>query len=100
MELKSFQRKYLREQAHHLKPAVNIGKNGVTDTVIKALEDSLTAHELIKVKFIADKDQKNEICDVLVERTSATLVGVIGHIATFYRESEVPENRLIRLPRK
>ena len=50
-KLSSTQRSYLRSQSHHLEPVVLIGKNGITDVTIEAVNQALDARELIKIKF-------------------------------------------------
>ena len=100
--LKGFQKKYLRGRAHKLKPTVFIGQKGITDAVLRSTEEALNAHELIKVKFIdfKEKRQKEEMSDVLSERTNCQAVGMIGHVAIFFRPHEDPEKRRIKLPVK
>ena len=39
----------LKARAHHLHPVVMVGQQGLTESVIKAPDAALTAHELIKV---------------------------------------------------
>jgi RNA-binding protein len=51
--LKGSQRKYLRGVAHSYKPLVQIGKEGLSEGVLGAIDDALEAHELIKVKIAA-----------------------------------------------
>ena len=46
----SIQRQYLKSLAHRLSPVVMVGNQGVTVTVLKEIEHSLAAHELIKIK--------------------------------------------------
>ena len=100
--LKGFQKKYLRGRAHKLKPTVFIGQKGITEAVIRSTEEALNAHELIKVKFIDFKEKrlKEEMSDVLSERAKCQAVGMIGHVAIFFRSHEDPEKRKIRLPEK
>ena len=62
-QLKGSQRKYLRSQAHHLKPLVLIGRNGINQQVIGSVDLALKDHELIKVKFGEFKDAKKEMSD-------------------------------------
>ena len=95
--LTSAQRNKLRAQAHHLKPLVFIGKQGLTDTVIKSVEDNLAAHELIKVKFNDCKDEREEITAEIARRTESEIAGIIGNIAILYREHPEPEKRRIDL---
>jgi RNA-binding protein len=45
------QRQFLKAQAHHLKPAVHIGKGGITDSLAAELDVMLESLELIKIKL-------------------------------------------------
>ena len=100
--LKGFQKKYLRGRAHKLKPTVFIGQKGITENVIRSTDEALNAHELIKVKFLdfKEKRQKLELSDVLSEGANCHAVGMIGHIAIFFRPHKDPEKRRIKLPTK
>ncbi len=93
-------RKYLRGLAHSLKPVVLIGHKGTSASVSQALEQALLKHELVKVKFIEDKtkEQKNRKISILEKDTGATMVGMIGHIAIFYRPNPEADKRKITLP--
>ncbi|MBI5091696.1 MAG: ribosome assembly RNA-binding protein YhbY [Candidatus Hydrogenedentes bacterium] len=97
--MKGSDRQYLKSLAHGLKPAVYIGKGGLTDAVVRAAESSLNAHELLKVKFNGLKDEKQEIAEAIAARTESALVGIIGNIATFYRPNPDEEKRQIVLPK-
>lgn len=97
MVLTSKQRKILEKQAHDFSPVVIIGQHGVTENLLKMVEDSLKAHELIKVKFNEYKDDKREYSEDIANRTDSNLVRVIGNVAIFYRQNEDPEKRLISL---
>ena len=97
MVLTSKQRKILEKQAHDLSPVVIIGQHGVTENLLKMVEDSLKAHELIKVKFNEYKDDKREYSEDIANRTDSNLVRIIGNVAIFYRQNEDPEKRLISL---
>jgi RNA-binding protein len=101
-KLKGFQRKYLRGVAHSLKAVVLIGQKGNTEAVLKAVEDALEVHELIKIKFIdcKEKEQKNEIIRDLEIKTESEMVGMIGHTAIFYRKQTDPDKSKIILPEK
>lgn len=97
-ELTGAQRRYLRGLAHALRPHIMVGKAGVTDALVTALDDSLLAHELVKVKFNDFKDEKRELAETLRERTGSHLVGLLGNIATLYRPHPDQEQRGIVLP--
>lgn len=87
IELTSRQRKELEKAAHDLQPVVIVGGAGVTDGVIKMAGDSLTAHELIKIKFNEYKDEKRELTDKICQATDATLIRIIGNVAILFREN-------------
>ena len=79
MNLSSTQRKYLRSLAHHLKPSIYIGKNNLTQGTIDSINDSLTAHELIKIKSHINKNSESNIC-TLEKDLKCSIVGKIGKI--------------------
>jgi RNA-binding protein len=97
-QLKGSQRKNLRSQAHHLKPLVIIGRNGINQQVIGSVDLALKDHELIKVKFGEFKDTKKEISAEIAQATKSELIGIIGNIAIFYRQHAEPEKRKIKIP--
>lgn len=95
MQLPSYQRKYLRELAHALRPIVQVGQEGVSDGVIGAVAQALLDHELIKVRMY-DPEDKHAMAAALAERAGACLCGLIGHTAILYRPH--PEEPTIVLP--
>lgn len=102
MQLAGFQKKYLRGLAHGAKPVVYVGHQGLTDAVIRAANEALNVHELIKIKFIdfKEKSQKATLSSEIERQTGSALVGMIGHIGVFYRRHEDPERRRISLPER
>lgn len=86
-ELNGRQRRKLKSLAHHLKPVVQIGQKGLTDSLIKAVDKALSDHELIKVKFVDFKEEKHDLAEEVVSGTGSALVGMIGNIAILYREN-------------
>jgi len=97
-KLKGQQRSYLSKQAQELKPVVYIGKNGLRETVIASLDKALSDHELVKVRFIDFKDDRQDLSRSLEEATASVLVRVIGNVGIFYRPAEKPEDRKYTLP--
>ena len=95
----SKQRSYLRSLAHNIDPTVHIGKAGVTDNVIKEIDQCLEARELVKIKLQegAELDAKT-VANELAPGLRAEFVQAIGRKFTLYRESK--ENKQIELPRK
>ena len=97
-ELKGSQRRYLRGVAHSYKPLVQIGKEGLSESVLDAIDTALEAHELIKVKIAAERDQREQFVPVIEERLICECVGTIGRMAILYREHPDPEKRKIAVP--
>jgi RNA-binding protein len=96
-KLKGYQRRYLRGLANPLKALVQVGESGLSDAVIRALDDALEHHELVKVRLQQPPDKK-AIAQELAERTAAELCGLIGHTVILYRRH--PKNPKIELPKQ
>ena len=91
------QRAFLRSLAQTLSPIFQIGKNGITDTLIKDLLDALEARELIKITILNTvPGDKKEIAQEIAEKTNSEFVQLVGNKLTLYKESE--NNRKIDLP--
>ena len=96
----SKQRSYLRSLAHNVDPLVYVGKQGVTENVVKELDMCLENRELVKVKLqegcdLDPKELANEMADML----RAEFVQAIGRKFSLYRQSSDPEKRQIVLPK-
>jgi len=89
------QRAKLKSIAHHLKPVVLIGKNGMSESLVAAIDKSLSDHELIKIKFVDFKDEKQSLIDSITGKTGSELVSIIGNIAILFRQNEDPEKQRI-----
>jgi len=96
--LKGSARKYLRGLAHGLRPAVQIGKEGLTEAVLTAIDTALAASELIKVQIVAEREERHAIATTVEERLACECVGAVGHMAILYRQLAVEEKRSVRLP--
>jgi RNA-binding protein len=101
-KLKGYQKKYLRGLVHGMKPLVFVGQKGLSPAVIKAVDESLERHELIKIKFVdfKEKSRKEEIAGIIEKETISEMVGMIGHIAIFYRQHKDAEKRTIHIPKR
>ncbi|HBQ44735.1 MAG TPA: ribosome assembly RNA-binding protein YhbY [Thiomicrospira sp.] len=92
--LTNSQIKYLREIAHGLNPVIIIGGNGVTESLMEELESSLEHHELLKIKMAsAERDDRKEMINYVLEKTNAELVQSIGKTFVIFRandETELP----------
>ena len=90
-------RRYLRGLGHSLDPVVQVGKEGVTDGVVAAIEQALLAHELIKVRCSSEcaLDRK-EVAASLAQATGAEIAQTLGRTMLLYRAH--PEKPRIVLP--
>ena len=83
------QRAKLRAMCNTMKPVLQIGKDGITDNVIKQCWDALEARELIKVNvqrnapFMSTRDACTELC----EKVHADPVQTIGNRFCIYRQA-------------
>jgi len=97
-DLTGAQKKHLRGLAHHLKPVVQVGRNGVTDSVLELIGQALDDHELIKVRLIDPQGQKKELAEEIAERSGGAFLGLVGNVVTLYRRQPDPEKRKIEIP--
>ncbi len=90
------QRSELKKLAQEIKPTVMIGKEDITPSVIAAIDDYLSAHELVKVQIqegsmMEPKEAANEIAEEL----GAEFVQAIGRRFVLYRRAADPDKRKI-----
>jgi RNA-binding protein len=75
----------LKARAQHLDPVLRIGKAGLSDAFYAALDDVLTRHELVKIKFDQLKEQKKILTPQIAERSGSQLIHRVGNVAVLYR---------------
>lgn len=97
----SKQRAYLRKIGHILEPIFQIGKDGVTDELIRGIDGALTKREILKIHILetAFLDTR-ETCDAVAGRLGAEPVQAIGNKFIIYRKSDEEKYRKIELPKK
>jgi RNA-binding protein len=97
MMLTNRQKKYLRGLAHDLKPATQIGKDGITESFINQLNDILNSRELVKVSVLQTSPVKTkEAVKEVIQQTESEYVHSIGRKFTIYRKSE--EKVVVKFP--
>lgn len=98
MQITPKQRAHLKSLAHHLKPVLFVGKEGITDQTVRSLEEALNTRELLKVKILEAAPMKaREAGEALAARIDgAVAVQAIGRVAVLYRPD--PEKPEIVLP--
>jgi RNA-binding protein len=92
------QRRHLRSLGHHLEPVVQLGKNGLTDTVIAAVDQALADHELVKVRVGTEcPDDRNDVAERLGTAVKGEVAQVLGRTMLLYRRH--PKEPKIHLPK-
>ena len=85
----SKQRAYLRSLSVDLPTIMQIGKGGISDNLIKTVDDALEAKELIKLSVLENSDETaRSAADSISEVTGADVVAVLGRKIVLYRESK------------
>ncbi len=65
-----------------------IGKGGVSDSLVKEIVRLLKKHHYIKVRMLRSalgEDAKSELIESLCEKTGARLAGIRGNTAVIFR---------------
>jgi RNA-binding protein len=97
IELTPVQRRALRSAAHHLQPVVTVGDNGLSDTVVKEIDRSLAAHELIKVKLYGiERENRDALTADICAKLECAPVQQIGNILVLWRQK--PEDDQSKRP--
>ena len=93
------QRAYLRSLSVNEKAIMQIGKDGITENLVKTVSDALTAREIVKLSVLETCPFTPKECmEILQVSLECEAVQVIGRRVVIYRESE--ENKKIFLPQK
>lgn len=94
MELASPQKKKLKAIGHSLSPVVTVGQHGLKDSIHDEFETAITVHQLIKVKLVGERDDREAYAQTLSQKHNAALVQMIGGKALFYRRNKDKDNLL------
>ena len=84
-ELSNREVRALKARAQLLKPMLKVGKDGLSPAFLKAVDETLAHHDLVKVKFDEFKDEKTVLGPKLAESVSANLVMQVGHVIVLFR---------------
>jgi RNA-binding protein len=92
------QRRHLRGLGHELKVIVQVGKDGIDDGIVAAIDRALLDHELVKIKVgEAAEVDRHDAADQLAAKTKSDVAQVLGNTVLLYRPH--PEAPTIVLPR-
>lgn len=87
--LTSKQRAFLRSLAVNLDTILMVGKNGMSDDIIKQADEALVKRELIKGKVLTETSpiSARETAEQLARATKSEVVQVIGSKFCLYRRN-------------
>jgi putative YhbY family RNA-binding protein len=69
-----------------------IGKDGVSDDLLKHVSNQLKAHELTKIKVqksALSETETTQVASKVAASTDSTLIDVMGHTFTLYKRREI-----------
>ena len=94
------ERLVLKGRAHALSPIVMIGNAGLTEAVLKEIAASLKIHELIEIKVMAERPQREAILTEICTKLNAAPVQHIGKILVVYQPNpEAHQIEIKKMPR-
>lgn len=101
MTLTGKQRRFLRARGHGLPALVHVGKGGLSEAVVHAIDQALADHELIKVRigtsaFVEGKSERRATAATLAAQTGSEVAQVLGNTMLLYRPD--PDEPRIELP--
>ena len=108
-KLTSAERKRLKAVAHDLDPVVTVGSEGLKPSLLKEIDRSLNAHELIKIRAFSDeRDEREAWLDAICDELNAAPVQHIGKVFVLFRENPdkkpsapaTPKRRKVRLTKR
>lgn len=88
----------LRGLGQTLDAALSVGKGGATETVVRELERLLSTRGLVKVRLLAERDDRGPLMDKLAAETRSEIVGSIGRTVLLFRRGADKATRTIHLP--
>ena len=72
----------------NMAPALQIGRQGLTDNAVKEIQLALLRFEVIKLRVIAeDRDARGALMAEIAAMTDSVLCGATGSSAVYYRPS-------------
>ncbi len=91
MEYTGKQKSYLKGLANEMDVIVKVGDKGITDNLVKSLDEALTKRELVKASNSnLERNERVEVANKLAKATNSILINIIGKTMLYYREN--PDN--------
>jgi len=98
MKLNGKQKSYLRGLAQTIKPMFQIGKDGLSSEVLKAISEYIVKNELGKVSVLDTCSETKDEITFKIEETGMQVIQVIGNNMIIFKRNPKKEDG-IRFPR-
>lgn len=93
------QKVYLRSLAQKIKPTFQIGKEGLSDNLLRDVNNYLKKHELMKISILQNSLVEKEDCEEFFTKDGIEFVQAIGRVIVLYKHSDTVKDP-IKLPIK
>ena len=88
MKLRGKQKRYLRSEAHHLKPIFQIGKDGLSEVWLDEVLKALDKRELLKVNILQNSlVEVEEVKEFIENNSDAQVIQTIGNVLVLFKKS-------------
>ncbi|OQQ88235.1 RNA-binding protein [Ligilactobacillus salivarius] len=96
MKLRGKQKRYLRSEAHHLKPIFQIGKDGLSEVWLDEVLKALDKRELLKVNILQNSlVEVEEVKEFIENNSDAQVIQTIGNVLVLFKKSGKAGNQKI-----
>lgn len=85
-ELTNAEIRKFKARGQLLEPMFKVGKAGLSEGFLKSVDEALSHHELIKIKFTEFKEQKKTLAPLLAEKTASQMIMRVGNVVVIYRK--------------
>lgn len=93
-KLNNKQKKWLKSQAHSMRPVVQIGKEGFSAQWLQQLELVIEKRELLKINILANAAvDGQETKEFLESNSHIQVIQILGHVLTVYCPAKKIVNR-------
>lgn len=89
--LTNAEKRDLKSRAQLLDPILKLGHGGMSPSFLKSLDEALSRHGLVKIKFTDFKEEKKTLVPQIAEHTGSHLIMRVGNVAVFYRVKPASE---------
>lgn len=94
MALRGKQKRFLRSQAHNLRPLFQIGKDGLSENWLANVVAAIDKRELLKVSILQNSlVDEDEVSEFVEANSQIEVVQKIGHVLVLYKKSSDKEQR-------